>query len=82
MADLAQAEGFSSSKLLTKNATRDAVLSGISNAAQALKSGDIFLHSYSGHGGQIPDLNGDEPDGQDETWCMYDGQLIDDELYS
>ncbi|QPI72243.1 caspase family protein [Sphingobium sp. Cam5-1] len=28
----------------------------------------------------MPDLNSDEPDGLDETWCLYDGQLIDDEL--
>ncbi len=82
VADLAQAQGFSASKLLTKKATRGAVLKGIASAAQKLKSGDIFLLSYSGHGGQAPDLNGDEVDGQDETWCLYDGQLIDDELYS
>jgi hypothetical protein len=37
--------------------------------------------SYSGHGGQVPDVNGDEPDKKDETWCLFDGQLIDDELY-
>lgn len=37
--------------------------------------------TYAGHGGQLPDLNGDEPDGLDETWCLYDGQLIDDEIY-
>ncbi|MEO5695911.1 MAG: caspase family protein, partial [Burkholderiaceae bacterium] len=35
----------------------------------------------SGHGGQVPDVDGDEADGKDETWCLYDGQLIDDELY-
>lgn len=82
MADLAAAQGFATTKLLTKKATRDAVLKGIADAAKALRSGDMFLLSYSGHGGQAPDLNGDEPDGQDETWCLYDGQLIDDELYS
>jgi len=82
VADLAQAQGFSAAKLLTKKATRGAVLKGIAGAAQKLKSGDIFLLSYSGHGGQAPDLNGDEPDGKDETWCLYDGELIDDELYS
>jgi hypothetical protein len=37
---------------------------------------------YSGHGGQAPDLNDEEPDGNDETWCLYDGELIDDEPYS
>src|SRR6185436_11270577 len=34
-----------------------------------------------GHGGQVPDVTGEEADKQDETWCLYDGQLIDDELY-
>lgn len=38
--------------------------------------------SYSGHGGQLPDLNGDESDGRDETWCFFDGELVDDELYN
>jgi hypothetical protein len=82
MADLARAQGFTTAKLLTRRATRAAVLNGIAAIAKKLKSGDMFLLSYSGHGGQAPDLNGDEPDGKDETWCLYDGQLIDDELYS
>ena len=38
--------------------------------------------SDSGHGGQVPDKNDDEPDAQDETWCLYDGELLDDETYS
>jgi hypothetical protein len=46
-----------------------------------LNSGDIYVLSYSGHGGQIPDVSHDEADKQDETWCLYDGELIDDELY-
>ena len=82
MEDWAGGQGFAAAKLLTKKATRDAVLKGIAGASKKLKAGDIFLLSYSGHGGQAPDLNGDEPDGKDETWCLYDGQLIDDELYS
>lgn len=81
MADLAASQGFAFEKLLTKKATRKAVLEGIADAAKKLKSGDFFFLTYSGHGGQTPDLNHDEPDGQDETWCLYDGQLIDDELY-
>ncbi|MET0855699.1 MAG: caspase family protein [Telluria sp.] len=82
MSDLAVANGFTCTKLLTSAATRAAVMSAIAGAARQLKSGDMFLISYSGHGGQTPDLNGDEPDGLDETWCLYDAQLIDDELYS
>lgn len=82
MADLAVARGFSCTKLLTKDASRAAVTSVIADAAKRLKSGDIFFLTYSGHGGQLPDLNGDEADHADETWCLYDGELVDDELYS
>ena len=49
----------------------------------ALASGDVFLLTYSGHGSQVPDKNGDEnEDGYDETWVLYDRQLVDDELYT
>jgi metacaspase-1 len=81
MCDLAKAQGFATQKLLTKKATRQAVSTEIAAAAKRLKSGDMFFLTYAGHGGSLPDLNGDEPDGMDETWCLYDGQLVDDELY-
>src|SRR5258706_1072087 len=81
MAALAKKRGMKPDVLLTKKATRSAVLSGMRSAAKTLKAGDLFFISYSGHGGQVPDTNGDEVDRQDETWCLYDGQLIDDELY-
>ena len=81
MATLAKGQGMTPTVLLTKKATRGALLSGMRSAAKALKSGDLFFMTYSGHGGQVPDTNGDEPDRKDETWCLYDGQLIDDELY-
>ena len=82
MADIAKEGKFAVQKLLTKEATRAAVLDGIEKAAKALKTGDMFFLTYSGHGGQVPDRNNDEPDAQDETWCLYDGELIDDELYA
>ena len=81
MAKIAKGAAFEERTLLTKEATRDALLKGIRAAAGTLRAGDIFLVSYSGHGGQVPDRNDDEPDGQDETWCLYDGELIDDELW-
>ena len=67
--------------LLTRKATRAAMLAALRAAAKTLASGDFFFLTYSGHGGQVPDVNGDEDDKKDETWCLYDGQLIDDELY-
>ena len=82
MALIAKSRGFSVSSLLTKAATRGAVTQAIRSHAQSLVSGDIFMLSYSGHGGQLPDLNADEDDGEDETWCLFDGELVDDELYA
>ncbi len=81
MAAIAKAKGMKATLLLTKSATRAKALAAMRAAAKALKAGDLFFMSYSGHGGQVPDANGDEPDRKDETWCLYDGQLIDDELY-
>jgi hypothetical protein len=80
--DMASIGKFTVTKLLTKAATRNAVISSMTKAAKKLKSGDFFLLSYSGHGGQLPDLNSDETDAQDETWCLYDGELVDDELFA
>jgi len=82
MAALAKKQGFkSSSLLLTKAATAEAVAAAILGAAKTLKSGDLFFLTYSGHGGQVVDTNSDEKDRMDETWVCYDRQFIDDELY-
>jgi hypothetical protein len=60
-----------------------AVLSELSSVARSLVAGDILVLYYSGHGGQIGDVNRDESDdGLDETWCLYDRMLVDDELYA
>ena len=81
MATLATGRGFSPSVLLTRQATRAKTLAALRSAAAKLVKGDFFMLSYSGHGGQVPDVSGEEADKLDETWCLYDGQLIDDELY-
>ena len=81
LAALALKQGYTPTVLLTKKGTRAALLKGLRAAAKALKAGDRFLLSFSGHGGQVPDTNRDERDRKDETWCLWDGQLIDDELY-
>lgn len=80
MTALADAVGYASLTLFTQHATRDRVIHYIREAAGRLVDGDIFLLTYAGHGGQVPDTSGDERDMKDETWCLYDGQLIDDEL--
>lgn len=77
---ITKSQGFHSAKLLRSEATRNAVISEIKKAAAILTKDDLFIISYSGHGGQLPDINGDEDDMMDETWCLYDGELVDDEL--
>jgi hypothetical protein len=81
MAAVATAEGMAPTVLLTRAATRRRVVAALRRAAKRLGAGDLFLLTYSGHGGQIPDVTSDEADRRDETWCLFDGQLIDDELY-
>ena len=82
MESLAQSRGFETTKLLTGEATADAVLERIDSAAGELESGDIFFITYSGHGGQVPDGDDEEIDSSDETWVAYDRQIVDDELYA
>jgi hypothetical protein len=82
MREIAVNTGFKTNMLLTAEATVSNVSNRILEAAHLLDGGDIFFLSYSGHGGQVNDTNGDETDSQDETWCLYDRQLVDDELFS
>lgn len=82
MRDVARASGFEESTvLLTSQATTGAVSETMLRCADQLQPGDLLFLSYSGHGGFLPDSNQDEFDGRDETWCLYDRQLIDDELF-
>jgi len=88
MHDIASNLGYDEITFL-KNDT--ATLKGVADTIDAysneLVAGDLFFITYSGHGGSIPDLNKDELDPsspvldtRDETWCLYDQQIVDDEL--
>ncbi|MBL1098859.1 caspase family protein [Streptomyces coffeae] len=83
MAGLADHAGFDvTDPLITSEATSEAVTSALEAAAGRLADGDILFLTYSGHGGQVPDLNHDETgDRLDETWVLYDRQVVDDELF-
>jgi hypothetical protein len=81
MYSIARGQGFDARPpLLNGDATSARVAAEIADAATALRPGDFFWLTYSGHGAQLPDLDGDEPDKLDETWVLYDRQLLDDEL--
>lgn len=70
----------SSLLLLTKDATRAALETQISILASSCSANDFVILTYSGHGGQVVDDDGDESDSADETWCLYDGEVLDDSL--
>jgi hypothetical protein len=75
--------GFQITCLKTAQATSAQVLQALRESAALLKSGDLFVFYYSGHGGQQPDFlsaTKDELDGKDETLLAYDREIIDDEL--
>ncbi len=55
MAALARAQGLKPTVLLTKKATRAALLARIRAATKALTSDDLFFLSFSGHGDQVND---------------------------
>lgn len=81
MRTIAHGMGYESELVLTQKATRSKLYELITGLSKTALNGDFVLITYSGHGSYIPDLNHDEEDGMDETWCLYDAQLIDDEVF-
>ena len=81
MKEIAESRGFTAEQLIDEQATIGNVRDKLNQYAAELEDGDFFFLTYSGHGGQVPDQNGDEIDGYDETWCLYDTELVDDSLY-
>ena len=73
-------EGYTTTLLLNSACTIGNVRNTLIYAAKNLKDNDLLVIAMSGHGGQERDYNGDEADGMDETMCLWDGQLIDDEM--
>ena len=72
-------------KLIDGEATAANVIEALEMAASQVEAGDTLLVTYSGHGGQVRDLNKDEssgprPDRKDETWVLFDRMVLDDEL--
>ena len=81
MAGIARSQGFATVVLKTKQATLKRFRRTMAVLAATLQSGDTLIVSFAGHGAQMWDRNGDErDDGLDETWCLYNGEVLDDEL--
>ena len=80
MKRIADSQGFTSTTLIDSQATASTVTNKISDICRQLDNGDFFLLTYSGHGGQVIDNTGEEVDGQNETWVLWDRQFIDNEV--
>lgn len=72
--------GFTSILKCDDEVSYDAVVNFLKRQSGALQAGDFLFLSFSGHGGKKKDKNKDEPDGMDETWCLYDKVILDDEI--
>jgi metacaspase-1 len=69
LADVASRQGFQSATLLLgSTATRDAVRAQLREASSASHPGDLFMLTFSGHGGERG------------VWVLFDGSLKDAEL--
>ena len=76
----------------TAEPTRAGILAALDDVAQKAAPGDTVVFYFSGHGGQAPDLSGDEGGGYDEIFLPADAKdwkgsigavenaIVDDEL--
>ncbi|UCH72562.1 MAG: caspase family protein [Thermoplasmatales archaeon] len=67
--------------LLNENATKENITAALVEMSEQVGPNDIFLFSWRGHGGRIPDLDGDEKiydsrDNYDEIICPYDMKIV------
>ncbi|MBD0369480.1 MAG: caspase family protein [Pyrinomonadaceae bacterium] len=79
--------GFETSLLLDARATREAILSALSDLIRTSRAGDVVVFQYAGHGTTVRDVSGDEVTGHnsdDEALCPYDfasgALIIDDDI--
>ena len=76
--------------LTDAQASRDAMLAAFDRLADRTAAGDVVFFQYSGHGSQMTDREGDEPDGMDETIVPFDSgrdpypnrDITDDEIFA
>lgn len=72
--------GFKTTLLLDSQVTSEKVASVLNDMVAKAGEGWHIVWTYSGHGSNVPDKDGDEPDARDECICLYDRFFIDDEI--
>lgn len=72
LTSLADSQGFKVTRLVTMEATYENVINKL-KMAKSLQKGDIFMLSYSGFGGELPNMHSETY--LDKTLCLFDRQL-------
>jgi caspase domain-containing protein len=75
--------------LRNEQASRDLILAALDALVEKTRKDDIVVIHYAGHGSQMTDREGDEPDGMDETIVPFDSgrgadpnrDITDDEIH-
>ena len=94
MAAMLRKRGFASRSvtvLTDAQATKANIMGALTTLVTTAKEGDTIVFSFSSHGTQVPDTDGDEPDGADGAFACHDMAqkgdqwdtdtvIIDDEL--
>ncbi len=62
--------------LANSAATRKAIEEAFERLKESVSPGDIIYIHFSGHGQQVTDIDGDEPDGLDEAFIPYDALKV------
>lgn len=70
-------------KMNNRQGTVSAVRKALEEQIAKVPEDGLFIFTYSGHGGQYNKSSSakDETDGRDEFLCLYDGALIDNDLW-
>lgn len=80
---MCEGEGVPLALLRNTGATRAGVLDAARSMVATLAPDGLLILYFSGHGGQKRQaVSGSEPDGQDETICLWDGPLRDDDVWT
>lgn len=72
--------GFETKRIIDSACTRANIINEMNNLIANSRAGDVLAFTYSGHGTSVVDKDSDEIDGKDEAICLYDGNLLDDEI--
>ena len=75
MLEVLKAADYEESNIITlidQQATKDNIQKAFATLTNHCRRGDIVYVHFSGHGQQMTDLDGDEPEGLDETWIPFD----------